>query len=62
MYWYSHIGTDISLEFSQTVYVVDEDDGSVDICMELSGLPSQGLECDLVIPLILVNGSAGDGP
>ena len=42
------------------VFNVDEDDGSVEVCMNLTGLPSDGLECDLIIPLNLVNGKAGN--
>ena len=42
------------------VYNVDEDDGSVEVCMDLSNLPAGGLECDLVIPLNLVNSKAGN--
>ena len=37
---------------------MDEDDIDVDICMRLSGLPAGGLECDLVVPLNLVDGKA----
>ena len=39
---------------------MDEDDINVDICMRLSGLPAGGLECDLVVPLNLVDGKAGE--
>ena len=39
---------------------MDEDDIDVDICMRLSGLPAGGLECDLVVPLNLVDGKAGE--
>ena len=52
------IGGNTVLEFTQAVYDVDEDDINVDICMRLSGLPAGGLECDLVVPLNLVDGKA----
>ena len=42
------------------VFNVNEDAGSVDVCMDLTGLPMDGLECDLIVPLILVDGKAGD--
>ena len=42
------------------VFNVDEDDSSVEVCMDLTNLPPGGLECDLVIPLNLVNGKAGN--
>ena len=43
------------------VYNVDEDAGTVEVCMDLTDLPPGGLECDLVIPLNLVDGKAGNG-
>ena len=39
---------------------MNEDDIGVDICMQLSGLPAGGLECDLVVPLNLVDGKASE--
>ena len=36
---------------------VGEGDGSVDVCADLSGVPSQGLECDIVLTLSLVDGA-----
>ena len=54
------IGGNIVLDFTQAVFVDDEDDLDVDICMRLSGLPAGGLECDLVVPLILMDGKASE--
>ena len=54
------IGGNIVLDFTEAVYDVDEDNIDVDICMQLSGLPAGGLECDLVVPLNLVDGKAGE--
>ena len=42
------------------MYNVDEDGMSVEVCMDLTGIPSEGLECDIVVPLSLVNGRAGE--
>ena len=52
-------GLGVGLDFSTPVYNVDED-GMIDICMDLTGIPSEGLECDIVVPLSLVNGRAGE--
>ena len=40
--------------------MVDEDSGSVSVCMELSSIPDDGLECDLVVPLDTESGKAGE--
>ena len=47
------------LDFSQAVYRFDEGDGAVEICMDLTNIPNGGLECDLLVPLTLVDGKAG---
>ena len=46
------------LDFTEDTFDVNEGDGNVLVCMELIGLPADGLECDLVIPLIMVPGKA----
>ena len=35
-----------------TFYNVDEGDGSVTVCAEISDIPTGGLECDVVISLV----------
>ena len=42
------------------IFNVDEDDGSVEVCMDLTNLPAEGLECDLIIPLNLMGDRAGE--
>ena len=41
-------------------YMVDEGSGIVSVCMELSNIPTGGLECDLVVPLDTMSGKAGE--
>ena len=50
----------VVLDFSQEDFVINEFAGSVDICMDLTNLPAEGLECDLVIPLNLLDGKASE--
>ena len=50
------IGTDIS--FVQEVIYVAEANGTAEVCMHIT-VPSGGLECDIVVSFILVNGTAG---
>ena len=57
---YVTLGAGLGLDFSMDVFNVDEDDGSVEVCMYLTNLPAEGLECDLIIPLNLVDGKAGE--
>ena len=35
-----------------TFYNVDEGDGSVTVCAEISDIPTGGLECDVVVSLV----------
>ena len=46
------------LDFSQAEYRFDEDAGTVEVCMDLTNIPAEGLECDLLVPLTLVDGKA----
>ena len=41
---------------AQSEYTVGEGDGSVEVCVEASGVPAGGLECDLTISLALTDG------
>ena len=54
------LGGSIGLDFSMAIFNVDEDDGSVEVCMDLTNLPAEGLECDLIIPLNLMGDRAGE--
>lgn len=53
-------GDTVTLDFTEAIYDVNEGDGTVDVCMELGGLPPAGLECDIVIPLILQDDKASE--
>ena len=39
---------------------MNEVSGSVSVCMELSSIPDDGLECDLLVPLDTISGKAGE--
>ena len=49
---------DAMVDFTQTVFVANEGDGVIDICMVLVP-PSGGMECDLTLALAVENGKAG---
>ena len=38
--------------------ISSEDDGTIECCVEISGLPSGGLGCDVEVKLEYVDGSA----
>ena len=46
------------LDFTQTTFVANEGDGTVDVCMVLSP-PSGAMECDITVALTVENGKAG---
>ena len=52
--------TAASLDFTMTAYRANEDSDSVSVCMEVSSIPDDGLECDLVVPLDTESGKAGE--
>ena len=49
---------DAMVDFTQSVFVANEGDGVIDICMVLVP-PSGGMECDLTLELAVENGKAG---
>lgn len=52
-----------TLDFVSSVFYVNESDGTVVnvVCMTLTP-PTGGLECDVVVPLTLVDGKASELP
>ena len=42
---------------AESEYTVGEGDESVEVCVEASGMPAGGLECDLTISLALTDGT-----
>ena len=46
-----------TIAFEQATYNVVEGTGSVDVCVEISGLPAGGLGCDVTVDLNLVPGT-----
>ena len=53
-------GGAVTLEFTEATYDVNEGAGSVDVSIELDGLPAGGLECDIVIELELQDDKASE--
>ena len=48
--------SDVTVKMAESEYTVGEGDGSVEVCVEASGMPAGGLECDLTISLALTDG------
>jgi len=46
-----------TIAFEQATYNVAEGSGSVEVCLEISGLPAGGLGCDVTVDLNLVPGT-----
>lgn len=42
---------DATVSLNSTVYCVSEEDGSVSVCVALSGIPPGGLECEIEVSL-----------
>ena len=49
--------SDVTVKMAEREYTVGEGDGSVEVCVEASGVPAGGLECDLTISLALTDGT-----
>ena len=49
----------VTVAFEQTTYTVSEGDGTAQVCVEVSGIPGGGLECDVVVTLTTVDDTAG---
>ena len=50
------INTDATVAFLESVYSVNEGDGSVTMCTEINDIPMGGLECDVVVNLVPTKG------
>ena len=47
-----------TINFTSTLYLVNEDLGSLNICLHIIDLPAGGLGCNVTVQLILLNGTA----
>ena len=50
---------DAGLTFTQQDFVVNEGDGTVDVCMELTP-PDGGMECEVIVTLSAAGDKAGN--
>ena len=50
------INTDATVAFQELHYFVNEGDGSVTVCAEISNIPMEGLECDVVVNFVPTDG------
>ena len=48
---------DAMVQMDEDTYTVGEDDGSVDVCVEIGSVPSGGLESELVVTLTISSGT-----
>ena len=55
MYQYSYAHTVGGIRFNQTLYTTSEADTTVSVCVELSQLPSGGLEAELEVVISLAS-------
>ena len=46
----------MTVAFEQSTYTVSEGDGSTQVCVVVSDVPVGGLESDIVVTLIAMNG------
>ena len=55
----STIAADVA--FNQGQYNVQENESSVTVCAEISGVPAGGLECDIVVTFMVISNSTKAG-
>ena len=55
MYLYSYAHTVGGVRFNQTLYTTSEADTTVSVCVELSELPTGGLEAELEVVISLAS-------
>ena len=48
--------TDATLGFDQPSYQIAEGDGSVDVCVDISDVPSEGADCNITVYLATSDG------
>ena len=48
---------DATVQMDEDTYTVGEGDGSVEVCVEISNVPSGALECELVVNLTISSGT-----
>ena len=50
-----------AVQMESAEYTVNEDAGSVWVCVELTSLPAGGLECDISVTLVTMDGAKAGG-
>ena len=50
-----------NVAFNQAQYSVQESESSLMVCAEISGVPAEGLECDVVVTFVLISNSTKAG-
>ena len=48
---------DAMVQMNEDTYTVGEDDGSVEVCVEIGSVPSGGLEGELMVTLTISSGT-----
>ena len=51
-----HAASSVTVAFEQTTYTPSEGDGTTQVCVVVSGLPTGGLECEIVVTLATMDG------
>ena len=46
----------VMVAFEQTTYTASEGNGTTEVCVEVSGVPGGGLECEIVVTLTTMDG------
>ena len=54
-----NVAADVAFDEGQ--YNVQENESSVMVCAEISGVPAGGLECDVVVTFVLISNSTKAG-
>ena len=54
-----NVAADVAFDEGQ--YSVQENESSVMVCAEISGVPAGGLECDVVVTFVLISNSTKAG-
>ena len=46
----------VTVAFEQTTYTASEGNGTTQVCVEVSGIPASGLECEIMVTLTTMDG------
>ena len=55
------VASSVTVAFEQSTYNVSEGDGTTQVCVEVSGIPAGGLECEIMVTLTTMDNTAGIG-